>query len=326
MFTTVEKVKELLAQGKSLILAGDESLLRALPRGTWIGGTIPYFMTGEGGRTSHEHIFVCEVPAIATGAHVTIYDEASIPKVFVDSPYPGYTILILPAFTPLHQCFALDSPLYEQQFFKVVAGWIAGTSVQEIGQKTPKVFAGTTGEVLEDKGVAMHVALPSTLLARIGIVNIFEPSDGEEIQFPESGFQARECIVAGKRENVVDYLTRTGVDLRLPLVSDMFGTKVNVSIQSLDLTGRVVKFFAPVFKDVGYRPAKPVSDYSARFLSAIPAKDEAPVFSCNCVLNYLYGQLEGRTTGTLQGPMTFGEIAYQLLNQTLVQITLEPRP
>jgi hypothetical protein len=43
------------------------------------------------------------------------------------------------------------------------------------------------------------------------------------------------------------------------------------------------------------------------------------------VLNYLHGSLEGRRTGSLQGPMTFGEIAYQLLNQTLVQITVEPR-
>jgi hypothetical protein len=156
-------------------------------------------------------------------------------------------------------------------------------------------------------------------------VNIFEPSDGEEIQFPESGFQASECIIAGKRENVVDYVSRSGLDLRLPIVSDMFGTKVNVSIQSLDLTRRVVKFFAPVFKGVGYRPAKPVSGYSERFLAAIPANVEPPVFSCNCVLNYLHGQLDGRRTGTLQGPMTFGEIAYQLLNQTLVQINIEQR-
>ena len=325
MFTTVEDVKQLLAQGKSHILAGDESLLRALPRGPWIGGTIPYFMTSDGGRPSREHIFVCEVPAIACGARAAVYDQASIPRIFVDSPDPGYTILILPAFSRLHECFALDCPLYEQQFFKSVAGWVAGTHLDDVGRMKPKVFAGATGDTLEDKGVAMHVALPSTHQARIGIVNIFEPSDGEEIQFPESGFQASECIVAGQRENVVDYMSRRGLDLRLPLVSDMFGTKVNVSIQSLDLTGRVVKFFAPVFKGVGYRPAKPVSAYSERFLAAIPASAEPPVFSCNCVLNYLHGSLEGRRTGALQGPMTFGEIAYQLLNQTLVQINIEQR-
>ena len=46
------------------------------------------------------------------------------------------------------------------------------------------------------------------------------------------------------------------------------------------------------------------------------AKD--PVFSCNCILNYLYGELEGKKTPPYTGPVTFGEVAYQLLNQTLV--------
>jgi len=46
-------------------------------------------------------------------------------------------------------------------------------------------------------------------------------------------------------------------------------------------------------------------------------------FSCNCILNYLYGELEGKHTGQVVGPMTFGEVAYQLLNQTMVQMTLE---
>ena len=52
MLATVERVTELLTEGKSLILAGDEALLRALPRGAWIGGTIPYFMSREGGCSS----------------------------------------------------------------------------------------------------------------------------------------------------------------------------------------------------------------------------------------------------------------------------------
>ena len=44
----------------------------------------------------------------------------------------------------------------------------------------------------------------------------------------------------------------------------------------------------------------------------------APVFSCNCILNYLYCGLEGKKIPPYCGPVTFGEIAYQLLNQTLV--------
>ena len=44
------------------------------------------------------------------------------------------------------------------------------------------------------------------------------------------------------------------------------------------------------------------------------------LFSCNCILNYLYGGLEGKHTGSVYGPITFGEIAHLLLNQTLVQL------
>lgn len=36
------------------------------------------------------------------------------------------------------------------------------------------------------------------------------------------------------------------------------------------------------------------------------------------ILNYAYWGLEGRSTGTPPGPMSFGEIAYLLLNQTQV--------
>jgi len=40
------------------------------------------------------------------------------------------------------------------------------------------------------------------------------------------------------------------------------------------------------------------------------------------VLNYVYGELENKRTGNLTGPMTFGEIAFQVLNQTLVHVTV----
>ena len=49
---------------------------------------------------------------------------------------------------------------------------------------------------------------------------------------------------------------------------------------------------------------------------------ETNAFTCNCILNYVHSSLEGRRTGDVVGPMTFGEIAYQLLNQTLVYVTV----
>ena len=65
------------------------------------------------------------------------------------------------------------------------------------------------------------------------------------------------------------------------------------------------------------------SDYIKDFTSIVSKLDIKPVFTCNCILNYVYSELEGKKTGTLTGPMTFGEIAYQLLNQTIVYLTIE---
>jgi hypothetical protein len=88
-----------------------------------------------------------------------------------------------------------------------------------------------------------------------------------------------------------------------------------------------VRFFAPVFAGVPYRHARPVADYVAAFASALPTGlHDRIAFSCNCVLNYAYSSLEGRKTDDIVGPITFGEIAYQLLNQTMVYLTLSDAP
>jgi hypothetical protein len=52
------------------------------------------------------------------------------------------------------------------------------------------------------------------------------------------------------------------------------------------------------------------------------ADESEIVFLCNCILNYLYSELEGKKTGEMSSPMTFGEVAYQLLNQTMVYLTI----
>jgi hypothetical protein len=50
------------------------------------------------------------------------------------------------------------------------------------------------------------------------------------------------------------------------------------------------------------------------------------VFSCNCILNYLYAELEGKRTGAITGPITYGEIANLLLSQTLVRLLVNDVP
>jgi hypothetical protein len=67
-----------------------------------------------------------------------------------------------------------------------------------------------------------------------------------------------------------------------------------------------------------------VPDYAAAFRARLADYDASgAAFSCNCILNFLFGELEGKAIGGVEGPVTFGEIAYQLLNQTMVVVRLQ---
>jgi hypothetical protein len=82
-----------------------------------------------------------------------------------------------------------------------------------------------------------------------------------------------------------------------------------------------VALYAPVFPGVDYRFAGPIGDYAAAFRAELARRDTTgAVMACNCILNFVFGELEGKAIGGVQGPITFGEIAYQLLNQTLVMV------
>jgi hypothetical protein len=323
MFVTLNVVKKLLAEGQSLIIAADEKLLNELPRGNWIGGTIPYFMTDKGGCVSEDHLFVQPVSHLAVSSQARTYDKSTISRIGVDSPDNGYTILIMPPLTEVHAEYSLNAPSYPQLFIKVIAGWASGYRV-DATEGVARVYDGRTGTMHTDKAVAMHVELPPSHRATLGIVNIFEPSDAVEIQFPATGFSTKDAVVNGVNCNFHDYLVECKHDIRLPLIADYCGALINIGFWPLDPIERKVTFGIPVLEGVTYRFSKPVANYVEKFAAAIPPHVEDPAFSCNCVFNYLYGELEGKHTGNLVGPMTFGEIGYQMLNQTLVYVMIQP--
>jgi hypothetical protein len=80
-------------------------------------------------------------------------------------------------------------------------------------------------------------------------------------------------------------------------VADYFGALVNISFQDIDKINKKVNLYAPVFKGVQYKLAAPIKDYVQSFTSQIKGLEtESIVFSCNCILNYLYCDLEGKKT------------------------------
>ncbi|NMB89376.1 MAG: hypothetical protein GYA17_13540 [Chloroflexi bacterium] len=313
----------MIAAGKTLLLAGDEKNLRDLPPGNWIAGTIPYFMSDEGGMFSQEQIFVTELPGYALNAEIKIYDENNIQRVYQDAYRHGFSVIIIPATCPTHFTFALNAPDFPGFATSPLIGWIAGAVIDKRDAKA-RVFDGTQGRSLENGATVMHVELPIDKLAEIDIINIFEQGEGDTITFPKDGFSATEAFINGQPINFSEYLRENKIDTRLPLVADLHGAMINTSFKSLNFAKRQVNFYAPVFAGYRYKIAKPVGDYGNHFLAEVPEGiGDSLFFSCNCILNYLYADLEGRKTANFTGPVTFGEIAYQLLNQTMAYLTIE---
>ncbi len=321
---TVDQAKAAIEAGKVLWLSGDENLLKQLPKGRWVGGSIPYFMSADGGKTTRDMIYASELdPSVARRIQVKFYNTATIQNIAKDSPDDGFTILLIPAFSDLHLAYAQNAPEYEDMFIKPIAGWVTGLHLDDLGSVKPVVFNGGTCESSSDKAIAMHVTLAPNKVANIGIVNIATQGDGDVIEFPDTGFSATGCLINGVEQNFADYMVDNNIDIKLPLVADYSGAMINVCFQEIDEENKSVSFYGPVFNGVEYKLSAPVNDYVSSFQSALPSLDSNVTFSCNCVLNYLYSELEGKTTQGMTGPMTFGEIAYQLLNQTLVYLTVD---
>jgi|GEM_PF-159422 len=319
----VIEVKEKITRGEKLMLAGDENLLKQLPAGNWIGGTIPYFMAEEGGLSTRQKIHVTELPETVSGISIKAYDSKTLANVYIDAAKNGFSLIVMPGLSKTHFTFALRAPQYKDFGHSPMIGWIAGVHLDDLEKVSPKVFNGETQEVLEDGAMVMHVSLPSNQVAEVGYLNIFEQGNGDAITFPQDGFTVLDAYINGEKTNFAEYVTRQQLDTRLPLVADYFGAMVNISFQSVDVEKREVRLYAPVFAGVTYKHARPIENYFQQFTTKLPLRLEtSPVFSCNCILNYLYSGLEGKRTGNITGPITFGEVVYQLLNQTMAYLTI----
>jgi hypothetical protein len=319
---SVEEVKRKIAAGERLLLAGDESLLGQLPQGDWIAGTIPYFIAENGGVTTCKKIFVTALPAFVEGASIRVYDEDALPGVYRDIPENGFAVIILPSGSRIHMSFALKATEYPEFATRPLVGWVSGVHLSDLGKRKPKVFNGPSAQVLENRAVVMHVSLPDNKSAQLDILNIFEQGAGDTIVFLQNGFEAKEAQVNGEHRLLAEYIDEESISPQVPLVADYHGVSINISFQRLDSGTGTLTFYAPVFSGVEYRRAREVGDYVSEFTRRLPTRTGNILFSCNCILNYIYSKLEGKRTGDITGPITFGEIAYQLLNQTMVYLTI----
>lgn len=319
---TVNEVTDFIQEGKLLTLAGTESVLSKLPKGNWIGGTIPYFMDSETCQFNDEKIFVNDLTDVAVDHLIKEYDENNIEKFIEDSFENGFSFIIIPAFQPVHQRYALKAPEIKNIYVNPVTGWITGKELES--QDIPKTFNGEVTQDYTDNAVVMHVKLAEDKLARLDIINIFKENDESvEIRFIEDGFSASKCLINGKEKDLIQHLEENSIDTRLPIIANYSGALINISFKEIDKVNNIVHFYAPVFKDVVYKFAHLSNNYVSSFKSEVPNINAKVAFSCNCILNYLYGELEGKKIKGMNGPITFGEIGYILLNQTMTYLVVE---
>jgi len=322
---SIAEVNALVASNRVLVLAGTEEVLRQVNKGRWIGGTSPYFMNDTGGCINKDKVFVTDYTDQITDIKICDYNTANLQTITNDRYAGGFSSLLIPGFSPIHYKFALEVNSYPDLFDIPLMGWITGIDLADLGKITPKVVNGSTQTFFENIAVALHCKLPQQKYANLEIINLFEQGSGDVITFNEDSFSCKDCKINGQSVNLADYLKKNKIDTRLPLVADYSGAMINISFQSIDEEKGSVLFYAPVLKDNEYRIARPIENYVQSFNKVSPSDTSKVMGSCNCILNYLYSELEGKKTGNLSGPITFGEIAYVLVNQTMVLLSIEDK-
>lgn len=310
---------ERIQTGATLVIAGAEEALAALPRGRWIGGTSVYFMTGSGGHVDRENLFVTEIEA-AEDARSALFDGEDLPNLTMGRYDSGLSVILIPALRKAHETYAIGAADVPGLFDQPVMGWITGVHLDDLARVKPKVFDGSRGIAHDEGAMVPHVKLPAGRSANVEIVNLFERDEsGPEIRFPATGFTAQRALVDGQEVDFAARVEAQEIDTRMPLVANYAGAMINVSFQSVG--AHEVAFYAPVVEGVPYRLARSPGDCASVFAQRAEG-DGTQELSCNCILNFLYGELKSKRTGSFTGPVTFGEIAYILLNQTMVRLQL----
>jgi hypothetical protein len=322
-FLSVAQAAAEIAAGQVMLVAGSAAALAQLPPGRWIGGSTPYFMTAQGGVKDEARLF-CTVIDEAEDCRIDIVPAEDIARVLAGRFDEGFSYVLVPAFTEVHERFAIAVPGLPDLYRQPLIGWVTGVELAQLGKAAPLAMDGRSAKAHDQDAVVMHIALSAGKAAEADIVNLFRQGEGDELIFPVTGFSARTCLVNGEERDFTAYLHEVNADTALPLVSDYMGAMINVSFQSV-LPGRV-EFYAPVVAGRRYRLAAPVGDYAGAYGAHCAVLRPGAGLSFNCILNYQYAALEGKTTGGFIGPVTFGEIAYMLLNQTLVQLEVKSLP
>ncbi|GCC53443.1 hypothetical protein SanaruYs_36870 [Chryseotalea sanaruensis] len=321
----IRTATELILGGRVLVISGDENLLERLPKGNWIGGTIPYFyLKNECGRMDKSKVFVTDFTESINDFKILTLDEETLSSICLTGFDNGFNFLILPALQSIHYNFALNVRHYEDLYKNPLIGLVAGTSLEE-NKNLSKTFNGYLKESSTTQAVVLQCSLLPSKVARIEIVNVFEQSDDFYIEVFEDTFKVKDCLINGDWINLYQFIKDKEVDISYPLICDYSGASVNVSFQLLVNETKEVVFYAPLFKNKRYYFSKKLDSYQQSFqakIAEVLERETLIIYNCNSILNYLFGELHKNDIG-FSGATTFGEIAYCLLNQTFTYLAID---
>ncbi len=318
---------ELIRGGRVLVISGEEELLEKLPKGNWIGGTIPYFyLKNERGRMEKSKVFVSDFTESINDFKILTIDETTLSSITSTSFDNGFSFLILPSLQRIHYLFALNAQNFPDIKKNPLIGIIAGADLKEVrnGQLS-KTFNGDTKQSSSSDGVLLHCSLLPSKLAKVGVLNLYERSDEFCIEVFDNTFSVKDCLVNGDLVNLYQFIKENKIDISYPLVCDSGGLSVNVSFQFLRDNTKEVVFYAPLLKNRKYYISKGPEDYKQAFqeqIAGILDREKLIIYNCISIVNYLNGELNKSDIG-FSGVTTFGEIAYYLLNQTFTYLAID---
>jgi len=310
----------MILAGDNLLLAGDTKLLSQLPAGNWIGGSTPFFILHPENRTtSYDKIFVNRLPDFVTHVEIREYDETNIQNIFNEGPQNGFTVLIMPYASPVAVEYSINATNYDGFAAHPVCGWLAGQPLDIILTEKSYTASGAGPRISSEKGTAMHISLPKSKYAEIHIFNPYKQGDGDSIMFEESNLMVKDAIINGKKRNFAEYLREIGYDMLMPLVANYSGAMINDVICAMD--GPEVPMSAPVFKNMDYR----LGVVDDNIVEPTLMSDKI-VFSVTCIGNFLQPHICEQYLRKMNGPVVYGEIAYQQIGQTTVYVTVDDVP
>ena len=105
MYISLDETVKMINEGKVLHIAADESLLDKLPKGRWIGGTTPYFISEDGGVFSKEMLFVYEID-YAEEISIATYGKYNVFQIVEECYDNGLTTIIIPYGSDVATAFA----------------------------------------------------------------------------------------------------------------------------------------------------------------------------------------------------------------------------